>query len=120
MTEQRARTQGVFAPRLLRVQAAAGLAVLCAVVLLTAIYVLIDRLVPSGSVSSSRTLNVLKITIALAGIVGAVLTGVYAYRRQRPTEADAVRADADHLLGRFIKASDQLGHTDAAVRLAGV
>ncbi len=120
MTKERAGTRGVFAPRLLRVQIAGALAVLAAVVLLGGIYILVDQLVPAGTASSSRTLNVLKVSIALAGIVGAVLTGVYAYRKQRLSESDALRADADHLLNRFSKASDQLGHADAAVRLAGV
>jgi hypothetical protein len=120
MDERRRRPHGAFAPRLLRVPVAAGLAVLSATVSLEAIYILVDHLVPLSPAGSSRTLNIIKLTIALGGVVGAVFTGVYAYRKQKLAEADALRSDADHLLGRFSKAADQLGHADAAVRLAGV
>lgn len=75
---------------------------------------------PNAEKSAARTADVAKVSLAIAGLLGALLTGVYAYRKQRLEEAAALRADADHLLGRFTHASEQLGHASAAVRLAGV
>jgi hypothetical protein len=40
-------------------------------------------------------LDVIKTTITVAGFVGAVLVGVYGYRKQRLVEGDARRADAE-------------------------
>jgi uncharacterized protein YjbI with pentapeptide repeats len=117
---RRVRRRGVFAPGMRNIGITAAITVLAAGAALVGIYVLIDNLVPAGARSSSRTLDVLKVAIAVAAIIGAVLTGVYAYRKQKLAEADALRADADHLLTRFGKASDQLGHDNPAVRLAGV
>ena len=85
-----------------------------------AIYLVLDHLVPHNAVSSTRTTDVAKASVAFTGIVGAALTGVYAFRKQKLAEADAARADADHLLSRFGRASDQMGHESPAVRLAGV
>jgi hypothetical protein len=66
------------------------------------------------------TLDVIKTTITVAGFVGAVLVGVYGYRKQRLVEGDARRADAEQLAQRYTTAAGQLGHERAAVRLAGV
>ncbi|MGQ4383750.1 pentapeptide repeat-containing protein [Streptomyces sp. SAS_270] len=49
-----------------------------------------------------------------------MLAGIYAYRKQLLAEADAHRADASQLADRYTTAAGQLGHDQAAVRLAGV
>ncbi|SCK26900.1 Uncharacterized low-complexity proteins [Streptomyces sp. ScaeMP-e48] len=66
------------------------------------------------------TSDAIKTTLAILTLAGAVLAGVYAYRRQRIAESDAHRADANQLADRYTTAAEQLGHDKAAVRLAGV
>ncbi len=77
----------------------------------------------AGASRPAQTVNiadVVKLTIAILTLFGAVLAGVYAYRKQRIAEGDAHRADAIHFAERFTTAAGQLGHETAAVRLAGV
>ncbi|MFE2094835.1 pentapeptide repeat-containing protein [Streptomyces sp. NPDC059460] len=64
--------------------------------------------------------DVIKTTITILTLVGVVLAGIYAYRRQRLAEGDAHRADASQLAERYTTAAEQLGHDKPAVRLAGV
>lgn len=64
--------------------------------------------------------EILKATIGVAGFIGAVLAGVYAYRKQRLAEGDARRADSEQLADRYTKATEQMGHDSAAVRLGGL
>jgi uncharacterized protein YjbI with pentapeptide repeats len=64
--------------------------------------------------------DVLKTTVTALTLVGAVLAGLYAYRKQLLAEGDAHRADASQLADRYTSAAEQLGHDQAAVRLAGV
>ncbi|MFG2441008.1 pentapeptide repeat-containing protein [Streptomyces sp. NPDC048508] len=64
--------------------------------------------------------DVLKATVTGLTLIGAVLAGLYAYRKQLLTEGDAHRADASQLADRYTTAAEQLGHEQAAVRLAGV
>lgn len=64
--------------------------------------------------------DVLKATVTALTLVGAVLAGLYAYRKQLLSEGDAHRADANQLAERYTAAAEQLGHDQAAVRLAGV
>ncbi|WP_431045378.1 pentapeptide repeat-containing protein [Streptomyces sp. P1-3] len=64
--------------------------------------------------------EVIRTALATLTFAGAVLAGVYAYRKQRLAEGDAHRADDKQLAERFTTAADQLGHDQAAVRLAGV
>jgi hypothetical protein len=64
-------------------------------------------------------LNVLRTAMTVAGFVGAVLAGLYAYRKQKLAECDARRADGEQLSSRYSAAAEQLGHQSAAVRLAG-
>ncbi|PJN38968.1 hypothetical protein CG747_20710 [Streptomyces sp. CB02959] len=64
--------------------------------------------------------DVIKTTVTVLTLVGAVLTGIYAYRKQLLAEGDAHRADASQLADRYSAAAEQLGHEQAAVRLAGV
>ncbi|WP_435228225.1 pentapeptide repeat-containing protein [Streptomyces sp. Tue6028] len=64
--------------------------------------------------------DVLKATVTALTLIGAVLAGLYAYRKQLLAEGDAHRADASQLAERYTTAAEQLGHDQAAVRLAGV
>ncbi|GAA3592304.1 pentapeptide repeat-containing protein [Streptomyces osmaniensis] len=64
--------------------------------------------------------EVIRTALATLTFAGAVLAGVYGYRKQRLAEGDAHRADDKQLAERFTTAADQLGHDQAAVRLAGV
>ncbi|MER6421143.1 pentapeptide repeat-containing protein [Streptomyces sp. NPDC001137] len=66
------------------------------------------------------THEVIRTVLATLTFAGAVLAGVYGYRKQRLAEGDAHRADDKQLAERFTTAADQLGHDQAAVRLAGV
>jgi uncharacterized protein YjbI with pentapeptide repeats len=75
---------------------------------------------PNAGPAVIDPLDVIKTTITVAGFVGAVLVGVYGYRKQRLVEGDARRADAEQFAQRYTTAADQLGHEKAAVRLAGV
>lgn len=72
---------------------------------------------PSKSVDVN---DVLKATVTVLTLAGAVLAGLYAYRKQLLSEGDAHRADASQLAERYTTAAEQLGHDQAAVRLAGV
>ncbi|MGW5063553.1 pentapeptide repeat-containing protein [Streptomyces sp. NPDC004096] len=75
------------------------------------------------SENSRKTVNisdVIKTTVTVLTLVGAVLAGIYAYRKQLLAEGDAHRADANQLADRYTTAAEQLGHDQAAVRLAGV
>ncbi|MEV0280876.1 pentapeptide repeat-containing protein [Streptomyces sp. NPDC050610] len=64
--------------------------------------------------------DVLKATVTVLTMIGAALAGLYAYRKQLLAESDAHRADASQLAERYVSAAEQLGHEQAAVRLAGV
>ena len=105
------------APRLWKVWIAAPVAITMASALGWFLY---QRVVVSPAVHGAAPIEVVKITLALIAAIGAVLTGVYAYRKQRLGEGDAARADADQLTQRYSMAAEQLGHDKAAVRLAGV
>ena len=82
--------------------------------------VYVPRPGPNGGPAPRDPLDVIKTTITVAGFIGAVLVGVYGYRKQRLVEGDARRADAEQLAQRYTTAAGQLGHEKAAVRLAGV
>ncbi|MEV7395441.1 pentapeptide repeat-containing protein [Streptomyces sp. NPDC091215] len=64
--------------------------------------------------------DVIKTSVTVLTLIGAVLAGIYAYRKQLLAEGDAHRADASQLADRYTTAAEQLGHERAAVRLAGV
>ncbi|WP_067964122.1 hypothetical protein [Nocardiopsis trehalosi] len=57
---------------------------------------------------------------AIVAGLGGVAFLVIGYRRQRATEADAVREDVRLFSERFTAAAEQLGSEQPAVRLAGV
>jgi hypothetical protein len=117
--------RGRYAPRLWPVWLVAPIWVAAAIALAVVIYlqlraVAVPHAAPNGGPAPRDPLDVIKITITVAGFVGAVLVGVYGYRKQRLVEGDARRADAEQLAQRYTTAASQLGHEKAAVRLAGV
>ena len=119
------RTQGRYAPPLWPIWLAALVWVAAASLLAWIIYlqlwaIAVPRPGPNGGPPSIDPLDVIKTTITVAGFVGAVLVGVYGYRKQRLAEGDAYRADAEQLAQRYTTAAEQIGHEKAAVRLAGV
>jgi Pentapeptide repeats (9 copies) len=59
--------------------------------------------------ASRDPLDVIKTTITVAGFVGAVLVGVYGYRKQRLVEGDARRADAEQPAQRYTTAAASSG-----------
>lgn len=95
---------------------AALLASSAAVVLGLVIYLALHLILLKGVAPN----EVIRTTLTLMAGLAAVLTGVYAYRKQRLSEADAERADDEQLTQRYSTAAEQLGHAKAAVRLAGV
>ncbi|WP_413755095.1 pentapeptide repeat-containing protein [Streptomyces sp. MMBL 11-3] len=64
--------------------------------------------------------DVIKTTVTVLTLAGAVLAGLYAYRKQLLDEGASHRADATQLAERYTTAAEQLGHDQPAVRLAGV
>ena len=85
------------------------------------------RLKPEPVLSAASLYNLLKVAFAFAAGVGGVFALVTAYRRQRVAEFAQELADraedreAARLFNeRFGDAAGQLGHDNAAVRLAGV
>lgn len=98
------------------------LAVLMALAAGYGIYELLRSLASKEATSQkpASVHEVIRTTLAVLAFVAAVLAGVYAYRKQRLAEGDAHRADDNQLAERYTTAADQLGHDEAAVRLAGV
>jgi uncharacterized protein YjbI with pentapeptide repeats len=114
----RATRAGVsHAPRLWKVWIAAPLAIVIASAFGWLLY---QQVLVSPAVKGAAPIEVVKVTLTLMAALAAVLTGVYAYRKQRLSEGDAARADADLLSQRYSTAAEQLGHDKSAVRLAGV
>lgn len=64
--------------------------------------------------------DVISTTVTVLTLIGAVLAALYAYRKQLLDEGTSHRADSTQLTERYAKAAEQLGHEQAAVRLAGV
>lgn len=64
--------------------------------------------------------DIIKTTVTVLTLIGAVLAALYAYRKQLLDEGTSHRADATQLTERYSKSAEQLGHDQAAVRLAGV
>lgn len=111
-------TSGRYAPDLWPVWIVAGLAVIVVCGAGVVAYWLVRRLT-----EPAETLGVpdgIRLSIAILTVFGAVLAGVYAYRKQRIAEGDAHRADASQFAERYSTAAGQLGHEGPAVRLAGV
>lgn len=70
--------------------------------------------------SSTHSETISKTTVTVLTLIGAVLAGIYAYRKQLLAEGDAHRSEASQLAEPYTAAAEQFGHDQAAVRLAGV
>ncbi|MCX5559481.1 pentapeptide repeat-containing protein [Streptomyces sp. NBC_00038] len=85
------------------------------------VYALLSDAAASQRPSKPVNINdVIKTSVTVLTLTGAVLAGLYAYRKQLLAEGDAHRADASQLADRYTTAAGQVGHDEAAVRLAGV
>lgn len=111
-------TSGRYAPDLWPVWIVAVLAVVVACGAGVVAFWLVRQLVEPTE--TLRALDGIRLSIAILTVFGAVLAGVYAYRKQRIAEGDAHRADATQFAIRYSTAAGQLGHEGPAVRLAGV
>jgi hypothetical protein len=111
------RRGGQYTPTLRRLSFAAPASLIAAALLAALIYWLLRS---SVALSAASNLEVVKTTITVTAFAGAVLAGVYAFRKQLLAEAAEHRADAAQLAQRYTAAAEQLGHETAAVRLAGV
>ncbi|MFB6517691.1 pentapeptide repeat-containing protein [Streptomyces sp. NPDC056401] len=109
---------GRYAPDLWPVWIVAGLAVVVVCVAGGVAYWLVRRI--TEPVETLGVPDGIRLSIAILTVFGAVLAGVYAYRKQRISEGDAHRADATQFAERYSTAAGQLGHEGPAVRLAGV
>jgi uncharacterized protein YjbI with pentapeptide repeats len=117
--------RGRYAPRLRPVWLVAPLWVVAATAIAVVIYLQLRAVAvplpgPNGGPVPRDPFDVIKTTITVAGFGGAVLVGVYGFRKQRLVEGDAHRADVEQLAQRYTTAAGQLGHEKPAVRLAGV
>jgi uncharacterized protein YjbI with pentapeptide repeats len=121
------RSLGSHAPRLWPVWIAAPLVVLSSAMLAWFIHRWLRPLAPiielttpdGGHQLGINSLELMKVTLTSCAFIGAVLAGLYAYRKQRLSEGDAQRADSEQFAVRYRTTAEQLGHDKAAVRLAG-
>lgn len=118
LSQQEAQGRGgQYTPTLRRLSFAAPASLFAAALLAALIYWLLRS---SVARSAPSNLEVVRTTITITAFAGAVLAGVYAFRKQLLAEAAEHRADAAQLAQRYTAAAEQLGHETAAVRLAGV
>ncbi|MFG3364684.1 pentapeptide repeat-containing protein [Streptomyces sp. NPDC048156] len=116
------RQQGRHTPNLWPVGVVAPLALLIMGGLAFGLYLGMGALLTVESATSKpvSVQDIVKTTVTVLTLIGAVLAALYAYRKQLLEEGSSHRADAAHLAERYAKAAEQLGHDQAAVRLAGV
>lgn len=112
--------QGRHTPKLWPVWLVAPIALVAVAGVAYLLYQGAEALLDQGTEKPVKVNDIVKTTATGFTLLGAVLTGVYAYRKQRLSEGDAHREDARHLAERYSIAAEQLGHEQAAVRLAGV
>lgn len=120
--ERRPKPQGRHTPNLWPVWAVAPLALIVVGALAYGLYRGVDALLAAENTSKNPVdvQDVIKTAVTVITLIGAVLAGLYAYRKQLLSEGDSHRADASQLAERYAQAAEQLGHDQAAVRLAGV
>ncbi|WP_326710472.1 hypothetical protein OG758_15040 [Streptomyces sp. NBC_01474] len=120
--KRRHTSQGRHTPNLRSIWLVAPLALIAVGLLAFALYQGADALLTSENTTKTPVdvQDVIKATVTVITLMGAVLAGVYAYRKQLLSEGDSHRADASQLAERYTTAAEQLGHEQAAVRLAGV
>ncbi|MEU9363165.1 pentapeptide repeat-containing protein [Streptomyces avermitilis] len=116
------KRQGRHTPDLWPVGWVALLALLIVGLLACGLFVGADALLTAKTASQKpvSVQDVIKTTITVLTLIGAVLAALYAYRKQLLEEGASTRADETQLAERYAKAAEQLGHDQAAVRLAGV
>ncbi|MFD7228855.1 pentapeptide repeat-containing protein [Streptomyces sp. NPDC059881] len=117
--------RGRYTPKLWSVWLVAPLALIAVAVLSFVVYQSVHDYLAHAAASQQprkpvNANDVIKTTVTVLTLIGAVLAGIYAYRKQLLAEGDAHRADASQLADRYTTAAEQLGHDQAAVRLAGV
>lgn len=122
---RREPSRGRYTPKLWPVWGVAPLVLLVAAALSFVLYHLVYDLLDQAARSQRpykpvNSNDVIKTTVTVLTLIGAVLAGIYAYRKQLLAEGDAHRSDASQLAERYTAAAEQLGHGQAAVRLAGV
>ncbi|MFC9534400.1 pentapeptide repeat-containing protein [Streptomyces sp. NPDC056975] len=120
--KRRPKPQGRHTPNLWPVWAVAPLALIIVGALAYGLYQGAEALLTAESTSKNPVdvQDVIKTAVTVITLIGAVLAGLYAYRKQLLSEGDSHRADASQLAERYSQAAEQLGHDQAAVRLAGV
>jgi hypothetical protein len=106
-----------YTPRLWSVFISVPVALATAAAIAWLIY---HALFGSSLVRGAAAIEVTKTALTIMAGIGAVLAGVYAYRKQRLEEGASHRTDADQFTSRYNSAANQLGSTQAAIRLAGV
>ncbi|WP_070019177.1 pentapeptide repeat-containing protein [Streptomyces nanshensis] len=125
LRQQREAPRGRHTPKLWSVWIVAPLALLVVAALSLVVFHYVYGLLshPTSTQKPRKPVDindVIKTTVTVLTLMGAVLAGIYAYRKQLLAEGDAHRADASQLADRYTTAAEQLGHEQAAVRLAGV
>lgn len=119
---------GRYAPRMFKPLPALILITITATVLGWVLFAALARLSGSdvpwlwpqiGDVPKTDLFDIVRSAATVAALIGGLFAILYAYRKQRVEEAAGHRADAETLSKRYQDAAEQLGHTAAAVRLAG-
>jgi membrane protein implicated in regulation of membrane protease activity len=120
---------GRWAPRLYRIPVVVPVLLVGTTLVAWSVFVLLARLSgfhltwwrPAvGSVPADSRGDLVRDTLGVLALCGALLAAIYAYRKQRVEESAGYRSDAESLSKRYQDAAEQLGHDNAAVRLAGV
>ncbi|WP_329453687.1 hypothetical protein OG894_45065 (plasmid) [Streptomyces sp. NBC_01724] len=116
--QRREASHGRHTPRLWSVWLVAPLALLAVAALSYVIYhnvydLLADTAAGQTPGKPVNVNDVIKTTVTVLTLIGAVLAGIYAYRKQLLAEGDAHRADASQLADRYTTAAEQLGHDQA-------
>lgn len=70
--------------------------------------------------ASRERLDLVKIVLAIVGGIGGVVALTVAYRKQHQGESDGTREQHKVYTERYVKAAEQMGHTSAPVRAAGI
>ncbi|MEU3735957.1 hypothetical protein AB0E78_02605 [Streptomyces sp. NPDC032198] len=120
--KRRPRQLGSHTPNLWPVWLVAPLALVLVATFAYGLYQGADALLTSANTGKKpvKVQDVIKTTVTVLTLTGAVLAGLYAYRKQLLDEGASHRADATQLAERYTAAAEQLGHDQPAVRLAGV
>ncbi|MET8212815.1 hypothetical protein ABZT51_44110 [Streptomyces sp. NPDC005373] len=119
---KRQRPQGRHTPNLWPVWLVAPVTMVVVAALAYGLYQGSDAFLTAENTSKKPVdvQDVIKTTITVLTLMGAVLAGLYAYRKQLLEEGASHRADETQFAERYAKAAEQLGHDQPAVRLAGV